>query len=134
MRIRTKIIEVFVGLVMVTSVFSVSCVKSPATVTIPNHPGAVNPVDNTLYDGILSARAAIVTAQDQFKDNAKVIMMLNQSVLPPFNRLEAAYSAYHTALVAGKADPALPAQLQVQLDSVKAALTEALKGAVVPVK
>jgi hypothetical protein len=110
---------------------STACMK---VVAIPNHPGAVNATDNAIYDGILSARASIKTAQDQFKDNATVTMLLNQSVLPPFNRLEVAYAAYHTALAAGKADPGQAGQLQVQLDSVKAALTEALKGAVVPVK
>lgn len=108
-----------------------ACMK---VVAIPNHPGAVNPTDNAIYDAILSTRASIKTAQDQFKDNATVTMLLNQSVLPPFNRLEAGYVAYHTALVAGTVDPNGLAQLQVQLNSVKAALTEALKGAVVPVK
>jgi len=93
----------------------------------------VNATDNAIYDGILSARASIVTAQDQFKDNATVTLFLNQSVLPPFNRLEASYSAYHTALVAGKADPGMVTTLQAQLDSVKQALLIALKGAVVPV-
>lgn len=108
--------------------FSSSCVKAP----IPNHPGAVNAVDNAIYDAILSTRAAIVTAQDQFKGDAKVMLMINQSVLPPFNRLEASYVAYHTSLASGK-DPGPPTILQAQLDSVKQALAIALKGAVAPV-
>ncbi len=126
-----KLRDWLIGTALFIGLCAVSCVKvSP----IPTHPGAVNPTDNALYDGILSTRSAIVTAQDQFKDDAKIVMMINQSVLPPFNRLEVAYAAYHTALVAGKGDAGQAAQLQVQLNSIKAALTEALKGAVVPVK
>ncbi len=104
-----------------------SCMK----VAVVNHPGAVNATDNAIYDTILSTRSAIVTAQDQFKDNATVTLMLNQSVLPPFNRLEASYAAYHTALAAGTGDPSTT-MLQAQLDSVKQALAIALKGVVVP--
>ncbi len=114
-------------------VLSLGLVSCGGKIIIPNHPGAVNATDNAIYDAILTTRASIVTAQDQFKDNATVTMLLNQSVLPPFNRLEVGYAAYHTALVAGTANPNSLAQLQVQLNSVKAALTEALKGAVVPV-
>ena len=125
--------KVHIKIVLAMAVMALALSGCAGKVVIPNHPGAVNASDNAIYDGILTTRSAIITAQDQFKDNATVTLFLNQSVLPPFNRLEASYVAYHTALVAGTADPGALAQLQIQLNAVKAALAEALKGAVVPV-
>lgn len=127
-----RVIGYFGSLVLAVGLgCSTGCIKN-----IPLHPGAVNAVDNALYDGILTTRAAIEAAKDQFRDDEKVKLLLNQSVIPPFNRLEEAYKVYHTALLAGTSDPGKLAQLQVQLDSVRAALKEALKGAVaaIPVK
>lgn len=95
---------------------STACVKN-----IPNHPGAVNPVDNALYDGILTARAALEEAKTQFQGQTATVNALNQ-VIPAFNKLESGYSAYHMALVAGKADPAALTELQSELSSITAAL------------
>lgn len=117
-------------IVGVGAVGTVSCVK-----TIPNHPGAVNPVDNALYDGILSARAGIEAAKVQFQGQPGPVNLLNTRVIPQFNKLEESYKAYHTALVAGKADPATGNELQAELKAITAALTEIVKGAPpVPVK
>jgi hypothetical protein len=102
----------------------VACIKS-----IPNHPGAVNPVDNALYDGILTVRAGLESAKTQFQGVTAVVNALNTSVIPPFNKLESGYAAYHTALVAGKADPAALTELQTELAAVTAALSTALKNA-----
>lgn len=108
-----------------------------AKTAIPNHPGAVNPVDNALYDGILTARAAIESAKVQFAGNNATLTAVN-AIIPGFNKLEAGYSAYHTALVAGKADPAALTELQNELSAVKAALASVLKvatpGPVVPTR
>ena len=102
-----------------------ACVKN-----IPNHPGAVNPVDNVLYDGILTARAAIEEAKVQFQGQAGTVAALN-NIIPAFNKLEAGYSAYHTALVAGKADPAALTELQNELKAVTSALAS-IKSTAVP--
>jgi len=90
-------------------------------IVIPNHPGAVNPVDNALYDGILTARAALEQAKVEFQGQTQTVAALN-NIIPAFNKLEAGYSAYHTALVAGKADPAQLTELQNELKSITAAL------------
>ncbi len=101
---------------------------------IPNHPGAVNPVDNALYDGILTTRAGIESAKVQFAGSNSVLVSIN-AIIPAFNKLEAGYSAYHTALVAGKADPAQLTNLQTQLSSIQSALASVLKvAAPAPVK
>jgi len=107
------------GLILVSTV---SCVNA-----IPNHPGSVNKVDNALYDGILTTRAGIESAKVQFQGVAPVVNLLNTKVIPPFNKLEAGYAAYHTALVTGKGDPAQLTELQAELSAVTAALAEALK-------
>ena len=98
------------------SLGTVACVKN-----IPNHPGAVNPVDNALYDGILTARATLEEAKVQFQGQTGTLTALNQ-IIPAFNKLEAGYSAYHTALVAGKSDPAQLTELQNELKSITAAI------------
>jgi hypothetical protein len=110
--------RVVVGLVLAVglSLGTVACVKN-----IPNHPGAVNPVDNALYDGILTARAALEQAKVEFQGQTTTVNALN-NIIPAFNKLEAGYSAYHTALVAGKADPAQLTELQNELKSITAAL------------
>lgn len=107
------------------SLGTVACVKN-----IPNHPGAVNPVDNALYDGILTARAALEEAKVQFQGQAVTVNALNQ-IIPAFNKLEAGYSVYHTALVAGKADPGQLTELQNELKSITAALAS-IKSVAVP--
>ncbi len=107
------------------SLGTVACVKN-----IPNHPGAVNPVDNALYDGILTARATLEAAKVQFQGQTATVNALNQ-IIPAFDKLEAGYSAYHTALVAGKADPAQLTELQNELQSVIAALAS-IKSVAVP--
>jgi hypothetical protein len=104
---------------------TVACVKN-----IPNHPGAVNPVDNALYDGILTARAALEEAKVQFQGQTATVNALNQ-IIPAFNKLEAGYSAYHTALVAGKADPVQLTELQNELKSITAALAS-IKSVAIP--
>jgi hypothetical protein len=112
------------------SLAPVACIKN-----IPLHPGAVNPVDNALYDGILTTRAAIESAKVQFQGVKATADLLNTRVIPPFNKLEAAYIAYHTALVSGKSDPAALTSLQTELAAVKAALVSIVKTAPpVPVK
>ena len=98
------------------SLGTVACVKN-----IPNHPGAVNPVDNALYDGILTARATLEEAKVQFQGQTGTLTALNQ-IIPAFNKLEAGYSTYHTALVAGKSDPAQLTELQNELKSITAAI------------
>jgi len=113
MKFLTKI---FVAVVLIAGVDTVACVKN-----IPNHPGAVNPVDNALYDGILTARAALEQAKVEFQGQTQTVAALN-NIIPAFNKLEAGYSAYHTALVAGKADPAQLTELQNELKSITAAL------------
>lgn len=105
---------------------TVACVKN-----IPNHPGAVNPVDNALYDSILTARSTIVSAQAQFTNVPSVLTAIN-AVIPAFNKLELGYSAYHTALVAGTANPATLTDLQNQLTAISSALASVLKTAPVP--
>lgn len=107
------------------SLGTVACVKN-----IPNHPGAVNPVDNALYDGILTARAALEEAKVQFQGQTATVAALN-NIIPGFNKLEAGYSAYHTALVAGKADPAALTELQNELKAVTSALAS-IKSTAVP--
>jgi len=104
---------------------TVACIKN-----IPNHPGAVNPVDNALYDGILTARAALEEAKVQFKGQAQTVVALN-NIIPAFNKLETGYSAYHTALVAGKADPVQLTELQNELKAVTLALAS-IKSTAVP--
>ena len=116
-----KIIREWLSMVLLAAtlsfgVASVACVKN-----IPNHPGAVNPVDNALYDGILTARAALEQAKVEFTGQTSTVAALN-NIIPAFNKLEAGYSAYHTALVAGKADPAALTELQAELVSITAAL------------
>jgi len=101
---------------LIAGVGTVACVKN-----IPNHPGAVNPVDNALYDGILTTRAALEEAKIQFQGQTATVNALN-AIIPAFNKLEAGYSAYHTALVAGKSDPAALTELQNELKAVTAAL------------
>lgn len=104
------------------------------TVVIPNHPGAVNPVDNALYDGILTVRAGIESAKVQFAGVNSVLTSIN-AIIPGFNKLEAGYMAYHVALVAGKTDPAQLTELQNELTAVQAALASVLKVATpAPVK
>ena len=107
------------------SLGTVACVKN-----IPNHPGAVNPVDNVLYDGILTARAALEAAKVQFAGQTATVAALN-NIIPAFNKLEAGYSAYHTALVAGKADLVQLTELQNELSAVTAALAS-IKNVAVP--
>jgi hypothetical protein len=104
------------ALVIGLSMGTVACVKQ-----IPNHPGAVNPVDNALYDGILTARAAIEEAKVQFQGQPGTVAALN-NIIPGFNKLEAGYSAYHTALLAGKADPEALTELQNELQAITSAL------------
>jgi len=89
--------------------------------SIPNHPGSVNKVDNALYDGILTLRTTILETQRQFEGDRKILDQINQNVLPAFNNLEVSYSAYHTALVAGRDDPGTLVQLQAQLAAVRTA-------------
>ena len=103
-------------LTVALSLGTVACVKN-----IPNHPGAVNPVDNALYDGILTARATLEEAKVQFQGQTGTLNALNQ-IIPAFNKLEAGYSAYHTALVAGKNDPAQLTELQNELKAITASL------------
>lgn len=119
--------RVVAGLIIAVglSLGTVACVKN-----IPNHPGAVNPVDNALYDGILTARATLEEAKVQFQGQTATVNALNQ-IIPAFNKLEAGYSAYHTALVAGKADPAVLTELQNELKSITAALVS-IKSVAVP--
>lgn len=108
------------------SLGTVACIKN-----IPNHPGAVNPVDNALYDGILTARAGLEEAKVQFQGQTQTVAALN-NIIPAFNKLESGYSAYHTALVAGKADPAQLTELQNELQSITAALAS-IKSTAAPV-
>lgn len=108
------------------SLGTVACIKN-----IPNHPGAVNPVDNALYDGILTARAGLEEAKVQFQGKTQTVAALN-NIIPAFNKLESGYSAYHTALVAGKADPAQLTELQNELQSITAALAS-IKSTAAPV-
>ena len=115
------------ALVVGLSLGNVACSK----VVIPNHPGAVNPVDNALYDGILTARAGLEEAKVQFQGQTQTVAALN-NIIPAFNKLEAGYSAYHTALVAGKADPAQLTELQNELQSITAALVS-IKSTAAPV-
>ena len=119
--------RVVAGLVLVIglSLGTAACIKN-----IPNHPGAVNPVDNALYDGILSARAALEEAKVQFQGQTQTVAALN-NIIPGFNKLEAGYSAYHTALVAGKADPAALTELQNELRAVTSALAS-IKSTAIP--
>ena len=114
-------------LVVGLSFGTVACGK----VVIPNHPGAVNPVDNALYDGILTMRSTIVSAQAQFTNVPSVLTAIN-TVIPAFNKLELAYQAYHKALVAGTANPATLTDLQTQLAAISSALASVLKTAPVP--
>ena len=114
------------ALVVGLSLGNVACSK----VVIPNHPGAVNPVDNALYDGILTARAGLEEAKVQFQGQTKTVATLN-NIIPAFNKLESGYSAYHTALVAGKADPAALTELQNELKAVTASLAS-IKSTAVP--
>ena len=117
-----------VSLLVVTltvGVGTVACVKN-----IPNHPGAVNPVDNALYDGILTTRAALEEAKIQFQGQTSTVAALN-NIIPAFNKLESGYSSYHTALVAGKADPVALTELQNELKAVTAALAS-IKSTAIP--
>ena len=91
----------------------------------PKHPGTVNQVDDNLYDGLLTARAALESAKLQVGTYPALQAILNTKVIPPFNALESAYLQYHAALVAGKMVDATP--LQQQLIAVTAALADALK-------
>lgn len=99
-----------------------------AKMAVPNHPGAVNSVDNVLYDSILTTRGAIEEAKVQFAGDVKTLTAIN-AVIPQFNRVEVSYKAYHSALVAGKGDPGALAILQDQLTAVKNALASVLKTA-----
>lgn len=107
-----------VVLVAASAITSTGCMH----VSIPNHPGSVNKVDNVLYDGILTLRTTILETQRQFEGNRGVLDQINQGILPGFNKLEESYKAYHTALVAGKDDTSTLAQLQAQLAAVRVAL------------
>lgn len=91
------------------------------------HPGTVNQIDDQLYDGLLTARAALESAKLQVATHPQLQALLNTKVIPPFNALESAYLQYHGALVAGQAADATP--LQQQLIAVTAALADALKTA-----
>lgn len=97
-------------------------------ITVPNHPGAVNSVDNLLYDTILTTRGVIEEAKVQFAGDAKTLAVIN-TIIPRFNRVEVSYKAYHSALVAGKGDPGGLTQLQGELDAVKSALAAVFKTA-----
>lgn len=114
--IREWLTVALLGVTLSLGVTSIACVKN-----IPNHPGAVNPVDNALYDGILTARAGLEEAKVQFQGQTQTVAALN-NIIPAFNKLESGYSAYHTALVAGKANPAQLTELQNELQSITAAL------------
>jgi hypothetical protein len=115
MRLFNRVIGCVV-LAVGLSLGTVACIKN-----IPNHPGAVNPVDNALYDGILTTRAALEEAKVQFQGQTQTVAALN-NIIPAFNKLEEGYSAYHTALVAGKDDPGKLTELQNELKAVTAAL------------
>ena len=124
MKTFNQVIASFVFVLVVS--FGTAGMTGCAKTVIPNHPGAVNPVDNALYDGILTARAAIESAKVQFAGNNATLTAIN-AIIPGFNKLEAGYSAYHTALVAGKADPGQLTELQNELTAVKGALASVLK-------
>lgn len=122
MRTFNRVVGLMV-MVVALSMGTTACIKN-----IPNHPGAVNPVDNALYDGILTTRATLEAAKVQFQGQAQAVAALN-AIIPAFNKLEVGYSAYHTALVAGKSDPATLTALQQQLAAVTASLTSIIRTA-----
>lgn len=119
-----RINRVITSVVLTIALGLGGCVKT----AIPNHPGAVNNVDNALYDAILTTRGAIEEAKVQFANDAKTLTGIN-NIIPGFNRVELSYKAYHAALVAGKGDPGALAQLQNELTAVKNALASVLKTA-----
>jgi outer membrane murein-binding lipoprotein Lpp len=122
MRLFNRVVGSLV-LIAGLSLGTTACIKN-----IPTHPGAVNPVDNALYDGILTARATLEAAKTQFQGQTQTVAALN-AIIPAFNKLEVGYAAYHTALVAGKSDPATLNQLQQQLNAVVASLASIVKTA-----
>lgn len=92
---------------------------------VVKHPGTVNQADDQLYDGLLTARAALESAKLQVASHPQLQAILNTKVIPPFNALESAYLQYHAGLVAGQSADATP--LQQQLTAVTLALADALK-------
>lgn len=122
MRLFNRVVGSLILVVaLVLALGTSACVKN-----IPNHPGAVNPVDNALYDGILTTRATLEAAKVQFQGQTQTVAALN-AIIPAFNKLEVGYAAYHTALVAGKSDPAALTTLQQQLTAITASLASVVR-------
>lgn len=85
----------------------------------PVHPGAVNAFDSSAYDALVTIQAAI----EQAKVNVPVAQkpLLNK-IIADYNVAHQAYVVYHSAAVAGTADPTAQANLQAQIDALKSAV------------
>lgn len=67
---------------------------------VVQHPGAVNAVDNALYDTLLTEHAALTQARMEVPKYPAAVPAFN-AVTAQYNATSAAYKIYHAAVAAG---------------------------------
>lgn len=91
------------------------------------HPGAINPTDNAMYDTLVTEEAAINQAKSQINQFPQLKSALN-IVIQQYDTSIAAYKVYHTALTQGQ-NPN-PADLQNLINALISNVAALVRGMV----
>lgn len=86
-----------------------------------SHPNAINQVDSSAYDTLLTAQAALEEAKAHISEHPEAKQVLNQAIAS-YNSAQAAYKIYH-----GLGDPQSGADLATSLSQLLASVSEVEK-------
>lgn len=116
---RTLLARIVLALTLcVTPIITTSCATGTA-----QHPGAINAFDSQAFDTLLTIQAGIEEAKVQLANTPAAQPALTK-LRAGYNTTMAAYKVWHAA---ASTDPAKQADLQKQIDAVKAGLADLIK-------
>lgn len=103
--------RLFLTPALVIALSSCGALKSVA----PIHPGAINSVDSTLYDSLLTAQTTIEGLKSDISQYPQLKQVLNRAIAL-YDAAEVSYKAYHNIIAAG--GTANSTQITAQVNSL----------------